>query len=361
MGTATRLMTLGGIYNGSSGTRASINLNSAYVHNTSGAGMGFLFMATRAVPITSVYVLLDATTGTRALVSMNGNLYNQGPGLSRPGTTVRASVTGVSLPASDDRWIKFTFAVPYTPTVGEILWFVCNNTAAAPATNFPAINSNQVGLNVERAVNAGSGGFSSTTGFSTNGTAQARAPFFYEHDDGVVCGWPFSLSIATVFANNTRERGLYFPPAPVPYTIGAVQGALSTTGLLTGKVYADGVAPGGATLGTWNWGVDANETNDELMGLKILDTPIDVPANTGIRLVVGFSANNQTPGGWRIEGRADYPAVFDNFFDAGSLIGYGTQDDGAGGWTDSKDFCPSLWFYLNAWPGNAGSSRGFYV
>lgn len=354
-GHQTRRMMIGGVSTTSSGSRTNVGLNSACVVGTSGAAWGVPFMASKTNSIVACYCLLDATTGTRANVSMTGSLYNQGSTASRCGTTQRATVTGVALPASDDKWIKFQFGTPYTPTVGEILWFVVQNTAAAPATDFPSILTGWAGTSAEQPENnSGMVGATTTNGYSTNGTSMSKRAFVVEYDDGTVEGWPWSTTTSAPFTANQLERGVFIPAAPYPYQIGSIYTHAASTSLVTGAVYADGTAPGGSALGTWAYGTDTNETMDELMGVKILDTPIDVPANTAIRVVVDMSANNGTPNCFNIEGYSDYSSVFDAFFNDGALVGYGTQDDGAGGWTDTKSIIPAIAVFLRGWPGSAG-------
>lgn len=350
-----RRMMLGGLSTTSNGTRTNIGLNSAFVNGTSGAAWAVPFMASRTTAIVACYCMLDATTGTRANVTMTGSLYNQGSSASKAGTTQRATVTGVTLPASDDKWIKFQFASSYTPAVGEILWFVVENTAAAPATDYPSIVTAWAGSSADQPENnSGMVGWTTTTGFSGASSSFTKRLFVIEYADGTVEGWPCSATTTTPFTSNQLERGIFIPAAPFPYQIGSIYTHAATTSLVAGAVYADGTAPGGTALGTWAYGTDTNETIDELMGVKILDTPIDVPANTAIRVVVDMSVNNATPSCFTIEGYSDYSAVFDAFFNAGSLVGYGTQDDGAGGWTDTKSIIPTIAVFLRGWPGSSG-------
>ena len=129
--------TIGNIYV-LSGSRTATSLNSAYVNNTSGAGVAVRYMASTADSIDEFYIMLDAITGTRANITMTCIINNES-GASRAGSTTRATSTATTMPSADDKWIKFTFGTPYTPVVGEVLWFIAYNASASPTVDYPQI------------------------------------------------------------------------------------------------------------------------------------------------------------------------------------------------------------------------------
>lgn len=329
-----------GNYNfvGSSGGRANVPLNVAYVHGVSGTAGAVRFQARTADPIDELYVMLDANGGTLGNITMACDIYNEHASSStQPGPTLRASSTATAMPAAVDRWIKFTFGTPYTPAVGESIWFVFYNTAAVPATDFPNI---QTATNTVSQLPSSTSAvmITSTAGFSLGGTVTGEGPFLIKQ--GANCyGNPTTITGA--FASNTFKRGIIVTPPGVNVSVIGFtvrDGSSAYSGL---QVIAGGDGPGGTPLASYALGTDANESRDDVYGGKIFDTPFLMLANQTYRWVLTMGTGVALPGGQLTEDYASYPAEFDaqvdNFTTCPSII-----DNGAGGWTQNNAFRPGI-------------------
>lgn len=337
-----------------SGSRTSTALNAAYTHKTSGPGMAWRYFAQEASAIDELYVLLDATTGTRANVTLECKIYNES-GSTVPGSTARATSTATAYPSGDDMWIKFTFGTPYTPTVGEILWFVVYNVAGAPATDYAAILTNNAFAHQsgeEWGILSGWRQYTSTDGFST-GTAASGNIGVVKHANGVVVGYPITLSVTTPFASNTRRRGIIVKNLISDLTVDGMyfQSTSSVSGI---EVYAGlGIAPGSATQ-SWATGTDTNEVTDETIGRKHFDTPYTMLAGTSYRWVITLGTAYTGPACLTIEDYSTYQSIFDALFSYTNICG-STIDDGAGGWTDDNSKCPRMGLLI----GNQVAAAGY--
>jgi len=353
---------IGGLDNSSSGTRTGFALNAFYVHGSSGNAWGMPFFATRASAIHAIYVHLDATTGTRANIVLQGDIYNEhGSSGTQPGSTLRDTTTTVTYPSSDDEWIKFDFsASPYTPSIGEILWFLATNEAMVPGTDYPSILNGWAGANSQSYMGGALAGRTTTVGFSSTGTVFTKRAFIVEYADGTVEGYPWTLANSGPFSG-TVERGIWVPPNPRQLVIAAIGSQSSVSSTINGwKIYADGVAPGGSVLGSGNFGSDTNQSRDEALGYKVLSSPVTIPVNTAFRFVYTMGSSWSGPRTFTIQGYSAYAAVFDALVDRG-LLAFRTEDDGAGGWTDTKSHIPDLSLFAHDWPGSSGGGRAVMV
>lgn len=321
------------------GARANVPLNVAYVHGVSGTAGAIRFQARTADPIDELYVMLDANTGTLGNITMACDIYNEHASSStQPGPTLRASATAVAMPAAVDRWIKFTFGTPYTPAVGESIWLVFYNTAAAPATDFPNIVSGTNGPGVSPSANSALM-VTTTAGFSLGGTVQVEGPFFVKQGANYY-GEPTTVAISTGFTSNALKRGLLITPPVNMNIIGVImrEGSTVYTGL---QVIAGADGPGDTPLASFAFGTDANQSRDEVYGSKIFATPFNMVAGSSYRWVFTVGVASQLPGGSSTEDYASYPdpldALIDNFTTCASI-----QDNGAGGWTQNNAFRPGF-------------------
>lgn len=178
---------------GTSGARANVTLNAAFVRGVSGNAYGVRYRALTNEPINRFYVFLDATTGTRANVTMVARVWNLLAGsTSQPGSTLLATSGVQSLPAADDRWIEFTFPTPYTPAIGEYVFITVENLAAAPTVDFPLIlSATAIDSSI---VNAVSGPFSTANGFSTAGLGQNEGVHLIVQGTSTVYGNPITAN-----------------------------------------------------------------------------------------------------------------------------------------------------------------------
>ena len=108
--------TVGQKYNGV-GSRSALSLNAAYVHGVSGPAVAVRYMAQSVDAINELYLFLDGNGGTLGNVTMEAKIYNEHVAIPLSvGATLRATSTATAMPAAVDKWIRFTFGTPYTPT-----------------------------------------------------------------------------------------------------------------------------------------------------------------------------------------------------------------------------------------------------
>jgi hypothetical protein len=310
------------IITATSGTRNNHALDSAFVNGVSGDAIGWVMSAPALEPINEFYCFTDLTTGTRGNVSLQCLITNAGANNTRCGTTVLATSSATVYPASDDRWVKFTFDTPYTPSsINEVLWAVVHNQAGVPATDFPSIMRETT--TAYRNPTFGRG-VTTTTGFSTNGTVNNEAPFVIQFGSDYY-GLPFTQLSTSLSGNNTRKRGFiisdilkYFPIL----SVGTHPTALATT--TTVQIYDATTPPSGSPL---------IDLSGDWVSYRKVRNPATLLSGTGPFKVVWAPAANGTS--WiasEIQGYSDYPAVFDSLYDYWHMCP-SVQDNGAGGWT----------------------------
>jgi hypothetical protein len=346
-----------GNINVDSGSRTNFSIDSAYSHGVSGDAIAIRWMATTADPIDELYVFLDANGGTLGSITLACDVYNEGSTAARPGSTLRDSSTATTMPGAVDKWIKFTFGTPYTPAVGEILWLVIYNTSASPTIDYPQIMLNPTWGGTAQYIARASYAYTTTAGFSADGTVSAKVPFVLVHGANV-SGQPWTREGVGQYANNTRERGFVCTPTSDIEVYGAEfgtnTGAANVNEL---KIYDNSTAPGGTPLHTFDFDSDANETTGDLCQSKVFDAPITLSGGVTYKVALSFGSSTQGPYRAEIEDYASYSSVFDALRAFNTLTApWGCLDDGAGGWTIDKAVCPSLALYIDDTV--AGSSGG---
>lgn len=341
----------------SSGSRTAVSLNAAYVHGTSGPAVAIRFIAQSADAINELYIFLDGNGGTLANVTMECKIYNENT-VSRAGTTVRATSTATAMPASTGKWIKFTFGTPYTPTVGEILWFVAYNTSASPTVDYPQIltGTNAIGQTSAIGIDMP---YSTTNGFSGNGTAQPKAPHVIKAGSAYV-GQPFTQLSNSYNTNNTRERGIVVAPTE-DITVGGVIFNVGTTAPANLVIYDNATAPGGTALKTVHLDSDTNATTGDVC-CGMCFAPYTFTGGLTYKVTLTFGSSSQLPSVWQIEDYASYSSMFDAMRALDTLNAcYGCIDDGAGGWTIDKAICPALALYIVDNPEQSAAGGGHII
>lgn len=328
---------------GNTGTRNNTSINSAYSHKTSGAAIALRYMAQSTSPINACYIFMDTFTGTLGNITMECTIYNESSA-TIPSTTVRATSTACTMPDAADKWIKFTFGTPYTPSIGEVLWFVCYNMAADQTTDYPQIitttqlaqsnATNSVGT-IRRSFNT----VTTTNGFTT-GSSTVAMTGIVTHADGLAVGTPLTRQNTAYYASNTLKRGILIPALDSPVTV--VGFTFDITASMNGiQMFRGNSSPNSSPAYTWNTGTDTNEVTDELIGCKMFDIPVTLVANVPHRFVMTFASNSTVPQVGEIEDYSSYSSVFDSFFQS-TVLCCSTIDDGAGGWTDYKGASPGI-------------------
>lgn len=296
-------------------------LNTAYTYGTAGhRAVCISIIALRSEAITSVYVYCTAIWGTGGTVNVE---LRNAASLTAPGSTLHASQSGVAVPGAN-KWIKCTFSSPYTVTAGTCYFLVIGNSDADPTNQYPTIAT-------------GGGPYTdgvflrsrtSTDGAITTSLVGTGVPCVIRYTTGAE-GQPYTAT-ATGYTSNTRERGFKITP-PVGMAVGEIEYPSSTS--ITGmKIYADGTAPGGATLGSITWSQATALANP---------TPLtELTAGSTYRLVFTYSAAATSPTYMVIGDYASHADV------QACVVGYGwlsgTIDNGAGGWTDTLDVMPNV-------------------
>lgn len=309
------------------GSRANIPLNAAYNHLVSGPAMGYRFRAQAAGPLQEFYAFLDATTGNRANVSMRCRLYQDNNSASsfRPSSNLIATATNTALPASDDRWIRWEFPTPPPLTFDENYWIIIDNLAAAPATDFPGILT---GLNFRTAnrsvqLEPLQTGYSTTNGYSSNGVGVLFSGIYVV--DGLAFGQPFTSS-ANAYTSNQLRHGALFAKGieSFLYYSFLADGTGSTTNILEVQNAAN--TPGSGVMFTAN----IPTANADLTLGTLFNPRLDLSGADEYIVSLRATANVTTPSSLRIEGYADYPAVFDQFFDG--VVNCKAIEEVAGQW-----------------------------
>lgn len=335
------------------GSRTAASLNAAYSHLTSGPAVAVRYMAQSTDTIDELYLFLDGHGGTIGNITMECTIYNESATPSRPGSTSRDVSTAAAVPAADDMWIKFTFGTPYTPTVGEILWFVAYNTAGDPATDYPQILvMTNHGLGPPTSGAASMFGFYTSTGFSTNGTAANEIPFVVKQGS-VYWGQPFTQR-ANGYASGTLERGMQITPEEDVVVSGITWLSGSTT-LADFRILADATAPGGGAIASYNLDTDTNETTCDAIGAKVFDAPVTLTGGTTYKCTFTFDSATQNPTVMEIEDYATYSSLFDTLRAYDTMrLPWSVIDDGAGGWTIDKKWCPEMALIVQTLPAVGG-------
>lgn len=297
-----------------SGGRTNVSINSAFVYNVSGAALAVRYQARAIDPITDLYILVDTATGTFNNIVLGCEIRNEtAASATQPGTTIRATATNANYGiAAPPKWIRLTFPTPYTPAIGETIWFVVKNMSAAPTVDF---------FNILGAFNAGPGYISlqgnqtsyssATSGFNSAGTAQSRCPFVVVQG-GKSFGFAASILNGSVFATGTSLRGFQITP-PVDIEVCGWQTAIPN-GLMTGiRIYDNTTPPAGTTYYSYLLGSQANQSRDEIIGAKYFP-PIVLNGGVTYNVVTSWSSAASI-GGASVEDYASYPAVFDDLVD----------------------------------------------
>ena len=331
-----------GAFRAASGSTTSQAQSVAYVHQTSGNAFAFRYVAERAGPINAFWIFCPAIAGTGGTV--RARIYNeQAAQASRPGSTLRATNTAADTPAAN-KWIKITFGTPYSCTKGEILWIVIDNTDGVPATNnwslWTVLTPNYQTQSVSTLVSAQF--YSTTGGFSANGTDCSRTPWMMDHG-GVIYGLPYTNG-GTTFALDTQKKGIKFFPhtsLKIDHIEVSPQDRLSKL-----QIYGPGQLPNDTPLHEFNFDTDANQTTNDYLGTKIFDA-VTLYAGLEYRLVFTLSLAAVVMNGGSI---GDYVGgTYESTIDAIRLdpinthtFPIATVDSGSNTWTDDKTHVPGF-------------------
>lgn len=345
-----------GAFWSTSGSRTNFPLNSAFVRGVSGAAIGCRYRCITNEPINEFYTFNDQTTGTRANVTMVCKLWNMTTtSTTQPGTTLLATSNTISLPATDDTWLRFVFPSPYTPAVGENVFFTVENLAAAPATDRPGIiNSSAMDSGTNITITSG---FSTTNGFSTAGTIVTELPHVILQGTNTVYGNPYTASGAT--GSFVGKRGILLS-GDIKKLVPVYCRPLTTGGSWTGiQIYDLGTPPSGSALLT----VLVNDPIDRLNGYCDM-TGVNLstlPGSGPFVVCATYSSTQATNGPLLIEDYASFPALFDRFSEDNFSFPPYVQET-AGNWVVDRSRTGGLHIeFLDTYAsGGGGASRPFH-
>lgn len=333
-----------GMHRSASGSTTSIALSTAYVHRTSGNVVAIRHIARSAQPINELMMFQTAVAGTGGAIVCD--IYGEGPSTTQPDDTpILDSSTATSSTAVANRWVKFTFGTPYTPAVGEILWFVLRNTDAAPGTNNASFHSAlSAGVPDPAMGNIASQGYSSTVGFSAAGTQSNRTPFMIK-EGSLWYGNPFNMA-GTAPGSSTLMKGMRFTPRETA-KIMAVDMTSGVNNIDKFRIYGPGQLPNDTPLFEWDMDSDAGQTTADLMGMKFF-APANQPIlQAGVQYSAIFTYVTNGTGitfvtiGDYVGGtyEADIDAL--RLSDPHACPIY-LRDDGANAWVEDKTLMPSI-------------------
>lgn len=327
-----------------SGSAGSSLLDSAYVHNTSGDAIGVRYIARVAQPIDKLWVFVDSVDAGSP--TLECQIYNERTGeTARAGATLRDTSTATSAIGADN-WVEFTFGTPYTPAVGEILWFVVYNNHATPASNNLQIRS---ATNMDLQGLGHAVGYFTTTGFLTSGSLLIEIPHMVKQGS-FYFGQPFTQLNSTYYTSNTRERGIKFT-APMTFSVSQVH-AVASANVSDVKIY-DGATgtPGGSTLASYDMDSDANETLNDLIGVKVFDTEFEFEQGSEYIVSMTLSGNLQTPSVLQIEDYSRFASDFDALRDSCPWLPVGViANAGATAFDVEKNVSPAIRLPLSSYP-----------
>lgn len=325
------------------GTRIAMGLNTTYVHGTSGNGMAFRFVPRNTSGVSKAFVFLDATTGTRANITLRARIYTA-IGATQPSTTLVATADTVVYPSVDDRWIEITFNTPTTLTAGTQYFLVIDNTAIAPATDFASLLSQ---TNHFYSANnlLGTAGLTTANGFSTAGTMAAEAPHVFRFADGFTVGQPFTQQNAR-FASNTLQRGLILPNR---YRGLQLIGATIFGTVTDFRIYRSDQLPSDTPI------LQLSPTaQDRIHWLLRFPTPLTLTGATDWYLVCNSSSSTSAPNCGNIEDYASFPAIFNELFADNLGVSAGVQDSGSNTWNLFPADAPQASFFTGDFASSSG-------
>lgn len=335
---------------GGSGSRTATSLNAAFVNGVSGPAVAVRYLAQTTDTIDELYIFLDNNAGTLGNITMAAEIFNEhATTAARTGSTSRDTSTATVMPAAVDKWIKFTFGTPYTPTVGEVLWLVAYNTSASPAVDYPQILTGTTAT-LPRVSSASmmAMGYTTTGGFTPSGTAATDMPFMIKQGSRYF-GNPWTQRNSTYYTNNTRERGVTLTMSEDVIVNGGTFDVAANLAAL--RIMADATAPGGSALNEYDLDSDANETTNDIIGAKCFDAMVRLRGGTTYKLTLTYSGNSQAPAVMQIEDYSTYSSAFDALRAEDTMIcPWGVIDNGAGGWTADKAICPEIGLFVSSFP-----------
>jgi hypothetical protein len=271
---------------------------------------------------------------------MRCQVYNENTTVSsRPGVTLLATSSTTTLPASIG-WARFQFSSPYTPSsIGEVFWLVFDNTAAAPATDFPLVRT---ATGISLPTQSFFAPHSSTAGFSTTGTRLIQMPGFIIQG-GATRGVTLT-SGGTPVATNPRARGVVFSP-PVDCTIELIEyqtGPGATANNV--KIWDSSQLPNATPIYQFATG-QTGRASSEISGIISFEPPFVARKNKTYYICLDFTSNSTTPTSLITDDYSTYSTMIDNNVDNFTLLPL-VRDNGSNVFVVENQYSPRLQLIL---------------
>jgi len=316
-----------------SGGRSAVALSSLYSHGSYGTAVAIRYQSQSAAFVDELYVFMDVVAGTLANIQLTCRVYGEhATSATQPGSSWRTMEAVAVMPSAAKMWVKFVFPQVYTPSLGEVMWFVIYPTYSSPGTDTASILGSFNVTSTSASMIMANVGYSTINGFSTAGTAQTRMPFVIRQS-GKSIGWSETLLNGTVLGATVSLKGFQFTPRVDVEVIGW-QTAIPNGNMTHVRIYDNNTPPIGTPLLNVNLGTTGGQTRDEIIGAKIW-SPIILYGGTTYNVVTAWSAANGL-GGSTIEDYASYPAIFDDLVD-GMVQCFPVQAIGSDTWALTRN------------------------
>lgn len=329
-----------------SGSAATLSLNSAYVHLTSGAAVAIRVNAKSTDTITEVFVYINSFTGTKSAVGLRARIYAENPGnANRPSNTLLAQtdIAGYTLPAGTSGWCRiFNFDTPYAPAnIGEVFWIVIFNTSSNPTVDFPVLKS--TGAAVAFRDQNFFYPYSTTNGWTTDGTVQARLPC-YIIQGGEANGLPYS-NATTPVATNTRARGFVFTP-PVDCILRGMWWQTAPGNTMNQiRIWESTQVPSDTPVYQFNTGQTGRASSE--LGSNVSFEPFfEAKKGKTYYITWSFTANSTHPPCLSVEDYAAYSSNIDQMIDNFTTLPL-VRDNGSNAFVIERQFTPRMALFLS--------------
>lgn len=230
----------------------NINLDSAYVWNSSGDAYAYPFQVIESGNLTDIWVAVISFTGTWA--STDGQInweIREGWGVTnQPGATLVSSGTITLSGSESTEWVKAS-GLSVSLTAGKVYWLIIGD-ADGSAANYVTMRRD-----VRNAGDNSSAGATTTDGWASVRSSTSYPVAFAVKVGGRMYGGTPTLGTATNLTSGTYARGVSITPRERMVLVGV--GVVTQNSLMWQvtpwivKLFADGQLPGDTPLKQWTF------------------------------------------------------------------------------------------------------------
>lgn len=329
-------------------TSATVALDSAYVHGTSGDAVGCRFVAPVSQASSSITVYAYCTAVTGSPTDVRCRLYD-GPGgsddVDRPSTSAHlAESSGVDCSAEAASWVAFT--ITSALTAGQIYYLLIHNATASPDANYPTFPSRALPVIGHVLAAKFFHGCYTAAGYSADGTNETSAPaMVIKFSDGTLLGNPFVTTEA--HASNTYTRGICVTPTE-DVTVSGIYNLWNYAAITAAKIRVHGGSDVSGASATAQRGAQSGSWVGRF-------APTTLTGGTRYDILLTYSGNTQ--GNIYTMGEASPPADVQACVWPGS--GYIDDADGTPATDNTKTLI--IGALVDDWPAISGGSGGVYL